>query len=413
MSNHDPSFAKDTIEAEAVFHLNELFYSRTDERGVMRAGNSVFNRVSGYDWDALIGAPHKLVRHPDMPKGVFHLFWERLKAGKATGAYVKNRRKCGRYYWVFAVAAPSQDGFISTRLKPSFELHASTMEMYASLLTREQEEGLTPEASAAALLEMLADAGFPNYDAFQSRALAGECETRSKQLGRVLDPVQHRFLEMARAVEQVQTETHELTEAFKAIRTVPMNMRIIASRLENAGGPISAISSNYSQMLEEMTSWVTNFASGEKCVFARIRESILQGQFLGFSCAVDHEMADSFQKEKTDYPDTINVAEEVSWLEGRYAQSSEQTREALSEVETQAKRFARSVLDMKRYVTGLSSARMMCKIESAALANSGTELTGIVEQLDACQNEIEARLARIVELNAVVQGNTVMLRSLM
>jgi aerotaxis receptor len=84
----------------------------------------------------------------------------------------------------------------------------------------------------------------------------------------------------------------------------------------------------------------------------------------------------------------------------------------LQNVETEAKRFARSVLDMKRYVTGLSSTRMMCKIESAALSNSGSELAGIVEQLDECQNEIEDRLARIVELNSVIQGNTTMLRSL-
>jgi aerotaxis receptor len=68
---------------------------------------------------------------------------------------------------------------------------------------------------------------------------------------------------------------------------------------------------------------------------------------------------------------------------------------------------------MKRYVTGLSSTRMMCKIENAALANSGEALAGVVEQLDACQNEIEARLSRIVELNAVIQSNTSMLRTLL
>ncbi|CAN0187436.1 unnamed protein product [Chrysoparadoxa australica] len=68
---------------------------------------------------------------------------------------------------------------------------------------------------------------------------------------------------------------------------------------------------------------------------------------------------------------------------------------------------------MNRFVTGLSSTRMMCMIESASLSESGTALTGIVEQLDSCQEEIEQRLARVMDLNAVIQNNTSMLRSML
>ncbi|HBT02960.1 MAG TPA: chemotaxis protein, partial [Citreicella sp.] len=87
-------------------------------------------------------------------------------------------------------------------------------------------------------------------------------------------------------------------------------------------------------------------------------------------------------------------------------------QEALKVVEMEAMRLGRSVLDMKRYVTGLSSTRMMCKIESAALTGTGDSLSGIVDQLDAGQDEIEARLAKIVELNTVIQSNTGMLRAM-
>jgi PAS domain S-box-containing protein len=122
MSELDPKFSAGVSNSEAMFQISEAFYSRTDKRGVIQSGNDVFQRVAGYEWDDLIGAPHKLIRHPDMPKGVFQLMWDRIKEGKPTGAYVKNRRICGRFYWVFALIAPTEDGYISTRIKPTSPL---------------------------------------------------------------------------------------------------------------------------------------------------------------------------------------------------------------------------------------------------------------------------------------------------
>ncbi|MEN9060866.1 hypothetical protein [Ponticoccus litoralis] len=158
------------------------------------------------------------------------------------------------------------------------------------------------------------------------------------------------------------------------------------------------------------------FVDGEACVFARIRDAIFTGQFLGFASAIEEEMIGVFGKEIRNfpeaYPTTVVPAREVEEVEVHRRHFMDQTAASLTAVEAEAKHFARSVLDMKRYVTGLSSTRMMCKIESAALSESGAALVGIVEQLDACQNEIEQRLARVVELNSVIQGNTSMLRSL-
>lgn len=415
MSELDPKFLSEVSSSEATFQLHELFYSRTDKRGVIQAGNTIFQRVAGLEWDELIGAPHKIIRHPEMPKGVFHLLWNRIEDGKPMGAYVKNRRSCGRFYWVFALVSPCEGGYISTRIKPSSDLFVQMREFYADLKQRE-DEGLSAADSAEAIRTKVSEMGFASYHAFQSHALAQEIEARARQLVRPLDPLQRRFLDMSKAIDQVQREILEMKEAFKAIRTVPLNMRLIASRLENAGGPISAISVNYSQMLEEMSTWVTTFAEGESCVFARIRDAVLNGQFLGFATGVEAEMLACFAEEKQRlaeaHPSSLSVEGEMAEVERHRAAFLEQARQSLREVEQEAKRFARSVLDMKRYVTGLSSTRMMCKIESATLAGSGKALSGIVEQLDTCQDEIESRLARVVELNAVVQNNTSMLRSL-
>lgn len=415
MSEHDPKLLSEAALSEATFQLQELIYSRTDKRGVIAAGNTVLQRVAGLEWDGLIGAPHKVIRHPDMPKGVFHLLWDRIQDGKPTGAYVKNRRSCGRFYWVYALVSPSEGGYISTRIKPTSQLFGEVQACYADLLTREAE-GLTPAESAEALRSQISALGFDSYHAFQAHALASELEARARQLVRPMDPFQRRFLEMSKAVDEAQREILEMKEAFKAIRTVPLNMRLIASRLENAGGPISAISVNYSQMLEEMSTWVTNFAEGQNCVFGLIRDAILNGQFLGFATAVEAEMLNVFREDKQRstqaYPETIDIDAEIDEVELHRKQFLGQAAASLREVEQEAKRFARSVLDMKRYVTGLSSTRMMCKIESATLAGAGTALSGIVEQLDTCQDEIEGRLARVVELNAIVQNNTAMLRTL-
>ncbi|KDB05361.1 hypothetical protein U879_02085 [Defluviimonas sp. 20V17] len=80
---------------EAPFAIHEIFYSRTDPRGVIQSGNDVFQRVADYPWDRLIGAPHKVIRHPDMPRAVFWLLWQTIQQGRPIGAYVKNRHPTG------------------------------------------------------------------------------------------------------------------------------------------------------------------------------------------------------------------------------------------------------------------------------------------------------------------------------
>lgn len=75
---------------DGLFRIDELFFSRTDSRGRIVAGNHVFQRVSGFDWAEMMGEPHNIVRHPDMPRAVFHILWERIREGLPTATYVLN-----------------------------------------------------------------------------------------------------------------------------------------------------------------------------------------------------------------------------------------------------------------------------------------------------------------------------------
>ena len=175
--------------AEHTIAAHELFFSTTDARGVIRSGNSVFVRISGYRADELAGSPHSLVRHPDMPGGVFHLLWERLRAGRQMAAYLVNLTRAGEPYWVFATITPIADGFLSVRIPPRGPLLEPVRQLYAQVRGIEAEArraGATKSAAAAAgaaeLTRRLPDLGYADYDALIDDALPVEMAARGDLL---------------------------------------------------------------------------------------------------------------------------------------------------------------------------------------------------------------------------------------
>ncbi|XZQ31210.1 PAS domain-containing protein (plasmid) [Rhodobacter capsulatus] len=170
------------------FSIRRSFLSRTDPRGVILAGNDVFQNVSGFAWSELLGAPHKIIRHPDTPRAVFRILWDALGNGFPMGGYVKNRARNGDFYWVFAVILPTEGGFLSVRLKPSTPLFAQIRKVYAELAARERAERLDPGDSARRLWTIITEAGFTSYTTFMASALGQELAARDHRLGRPEDP---------------------------------------------------------------------------------------------------------------------------------------------------------------------------------------------------------------------------------
>ncbi|HFU74177.1 MAG TPA: PAS domain S-box protein [Helicobacteraceae bacterium] len=91
---------------ETEIPQNQLILSRTDQNGIITYANETFAQISGYQVKELLGKPHNIVRHPDMPRSTFKQMWETLQSGKPWKGYVKNRRKDGGYYWVNAKIEP-------------------------------------------------------------------------------------------------------------------------------------------------------------------------------------------------------------------------------------------------------------------------------------------------------------------
>lgn len=88
------------IDKEVTWDKTQVIMSKTNAFGIIEYANEVFVDVSGYEDYELMGQPHNMIRHPDMPKVIFKVLWENLKAGKNFHAIVKNLAKSGRYYWV-------------------------------------------------------------------------------------------------------------------------------------------------------------------------------------------------------------------------------------------------------------------------------------------------------------------------
>ena len=111
-------------EKELILDTNAFLVSATDEKGIIKFANTDFCKTANYTLDELIGKPHNIVRHPDMPKSAFEEMWKILKSGNIWTGYVKNQIKDGGYYWVYATCYPFIDsegvkGYLSCRRKPS------------------------------------------------------------------------------------------------------------------------------------------------------------------------------------------------------------------------------------------------------------------------------------------------------
>jgi len=123
-------------QKEQRFDSSEKLVSTTDLKGTITHCNDVFVKVSGYTREELIGQPHNMVRHPDMPEAAFKILWETIKAGKPWMGLVKNRCKNGDHYWVHAYITPVTEkgrviGYESVRVCPSREDVARAERVYA------------------------------------------------------------------------------------------------------------------------------------------------------------------------------------------------------------------------------------------------------------------------------------------
>jgi len=278
---------------EARFGFDELFFSRTDEARIIRFGNSVFQRVSAYSWEELLNKPHKIIRHGDTPRAVFWLLWDTIKRGAPIGAYVKNRAKDGRYYWVFAIVTPIKDGYLSVRLRPSSAYFDIVKQAYRTLAERERRDKIAPADAAVMLLNQLKGLGFNDYAGFMADALGKELAARDAQLGRPQDETIRQFDGLLVSASSLLKHADLIASAYDQNNIVPTNFRILASQLGHDGAAIAVISNNYAMLSTEMRSLLDGLVSSANDVV----RAIYDGYFLVCTARAQREVQDFFRME--------------------------------------------------------------------------------------------------------------------
>ena len=123
---------------ETVLDDYAFLVSETDAKGTILFANEDFCKIAEYTIDELIGNPHSMVRHKDMPKAAFADLWKTVQGGEVWTGYVKNSTKSGGYYWVFATVFPFEScdgskGYLSCRRKASQEEINAAINLYKTM----------------------------------------------------------------------------------------------------------------------------------------------------------------------------------------------------------------------------------------------------------------------------------------
>ena len=151
---------------------DEFIILKTDLQGTMTYANSSFIHFSGYEESELIGQPHKMLRHPDMPRAIFRLMWDTLEDNREFFGYLKYLRKDGGYFWVFANLTPSFDdnqkvnGSFSVLRKPHPTRLSFFSDLYPQMVEREKQISTDTESMDASTEVLSSAIDGRDYDEF-------------------------------------------------------------------------------------------------------------------------------------------------------------------------------------------------------------------------------------------------------
>jgi aerotaxis receptor len=394
-----------TINEETAFSFQDLFFSRTDANGIILSGNRVFRAISQYSWEELIDRPHSLIRHPDMPRAVFWLLWETIKKGNPIGAYVKNRAKDGRYYWVFAIVTPLGSDYPSVRLKPSALLSVVEGE-YKSLVAVAVSNKHSPQESAELLLGRLRQLGFRDYESFMATALAKELTARNSMLHREPDRIIACFDNLLTAADSVLAHAEKVFSAYEQSKHAPLNLRIQAAQLGESATTIDVISNDYTTISSAVQGKIQIFVTSAE----RVLKTIYGGLFLICTATVQHEVSDHFRAalesgHSSEGIGRFSAEQEVRLLEQQQKEYQDKAIEGLRAIAEQTEHFQQACDETKRLTTSLEIVRLMGKMESARPAGVNEGLEKLITDLESSQAIIAAGLKEIERMNHQIKYN--------
>lgn len=391
------------INKEAPFHPDEFFFSTTDKRGVIEYGNDVFVRISGYHRDELMGKPHNVIRHPDMPKCVFKIFWDMLKAGKPIAAYVKNMAADGSYYWVFAFAFPVSDtGYLSVRFKPTSEFFNAVKDLYAETLKEEKAHDM--EHAGNFLMKKLSELGFRDYEQYMIHAAVTELNSleqylshngstaaqKNDRLATLISDVKESTVQSINRsfekIEDFQTSSktftntiHHLETEFKKLKFLSVNMSILANKFGSDAASLSVISEHFSGLATQIEEQLSNFSKFTEELLKIIEMCTMHL----IALKTQMNMVDFFVKEsilKNSFDEMITNKDMFTSL---FAESSDNLLKEITRLNSESRVIEAQIADIQKFINGLEIVKQTGAIESARKDNVKAAFGVYLQEMNA------------------------------
>lgn len=411
--------------SERDFDVEELFFSTTDKKGIITACNEVFLRVGGYPADELIGRPHNIIRHPHMPRCVFKLLWDYLLRGKTIGAYVKNLAKSGEYYWVFALASPIDEGFLSIRLKPTSKVFSQIPALYAKILQEEEgygndwKEGM--REGTEVLLGALNTLGFAGYDDFMSLALKEEMRSRDRLIKTSLGSSNNQD-----AIAKVRTtfatidsldslkvnlidKEQFLQKAVETLSLISINSSVTAARFGDEGRTLGVISSEISRISTAIRHEIVSFRQHLGTLCQALNDASLHASFARLQAEMSTVFVQESQTSKVSLEEQIQrfgkpFEQLVALLQGRADMLAAQTLESVASLNSSLYHFGAIVELMAVIVRTLRFAYVTGKTEASRLPD-GAGFISLLNELNSFTDKTQEKLDELSGATQKAKGS--------
>lgn len=401
------TISKSLLNSEASFNIKEMFFSITKHDSTLLSGNEVFIRISGYSENELVGSFHNIIRHPDMPKVVFKAFWDRLNGNNPVVAYVKNRSKDGKYYWVLAAVFPLDDTYVSIRIKPATRFFDIVKELYPTLLLIEKEDGI--EESERALLKALNGLGYENYDHFMIEVLLAELRERrsislssdteienlilSSPLTVKLQPIYHDSIDLmeryARWFEKInlfsdtkisfEEKGLKLRQLAREIVFLSLNASVSSYKMQVGGEIFGVLAHDIRINAKENEALITNIHE----VIHELSLTLNEVIFSVSAIYLQIEMVSYFIKELTEQNNEIlnqNIEHNMDTLVRLVEQYSKKLNTLLSQLNLQIEECLKNIELLDRQAMYLGYIQVYGLIEAASSKDSSAGFEGIFSQ---------------------------------
>jgi len=426
---------------ERAFGIDELFFSTTNPKGHIIAGNRVFARVSGWPAAELTGKPHNILRHPDMPRVAFKHVWDELNAGRPIVAYVKNKARTGAYYWVVASIVPVDGGFLSVRFKPSSAIFETVKGLYAQLLAVETEieqnggtraEAMT--ASQAALGTALKSLGFASYQDFMLAFVPEELRCRDAGMQRHSDhhdaavikgaAVSADLLLIDRDISEVgaflQTEFSQLgafialgeTLVGKAefvrglaqnVRLISQNVSISSRRRELAGRPLAVVGDTMRDLADRVGVVTTGLTQRIHNLSAELRDQAFRISMVRLQAQTAH----AFVVEISTPPDGSvdeapvgRVCESIAALTHCVMAQADSLFSAYRAIAASLRKVRQEALQLEDQLRTLNMVRLTGRVEVSRLTDPGE----FEVLFDTIEKELGAANTQLLELGTAMES---------